>query len=427
MTGIAMSLVGAHKEPDTDEADEWVTESDSDTAIDKEDSELARCTRTFTHKNLDDPKRDIRLMRVLQNEGEDIVCELKSFTTSCRAALSYYALSYTWGPITPTFTITVNEQPFTVRENLYHCLSRMKQSRFNRWIWVDQLCIDQYNLLERNAQVTNMVDIYRGAGEVVIWLGPANEHTQTATRYIYEQQSKTPDPRNITWTKEEEAAIDNLFSNPYWTRTWIVQENVHAKFKKIVWGRCQIAPHGLANLYETHVLHFQEHHRSIFLKLYSLANSWQNMELGRVINLYCDSHCQDPRDKVFGLLGLIPDTPDKRYSLEVDYGKTVEEVFFDAVRALATAGYESSQKGQYPEYGFEGFLKLIWKLRREMMPDELDVTEEEFVDLCKKDDPKGGDAPSPRKWLQTANKYLPKLAEKHDCSRLSRLQAPFQS
>jgi hypothetical protein len=42
-------------------------------------------------------------------------------------------------------------------------------------LWVDQVCIDQRNVPEKNAQVAKMGEIYRLASLVLIWLGPASE------------------------------------------------------------------------------------------------------------------------------------------------------------------------------------------------------------------------------------------------------------
>ena len=44
-------------------------------------------------------------------------------------------------------------------------------------LWIDQICIDQGSTAEKGDQVAIMGEIYRGASEVLIWLGPASLHS----------------------------------------------------------------------------------------------------------------------------------------------------------------------------------------------------------------------------------------------------------
>ena len=42
-------------------------------------------------------------------------------------------------------------------------------------LWVDAICINQEDQTEKGHQVSQMRDIYKGADEVLIWLGPSND------------------------------------------------------------------------------------------------------------------------------------------------------------------------------------------------------------------------------------------------------------
>jgi hypothetical protein len=55
--------------------------------------------------------------------------------------------------------------------------------------------------------------------------------------------------------------------------------------------------------------------------------------MAATIENFCDNKCYDVRDKVYGLRSLLPGGI--RDKILVDYGKSVEEVFLDAVRAVA--------------------------------------------------------------------------------------------
>ena len=58
-------------------------------------------------------------------------------------------------------------------EELVGCPLPFSSSHSARTIWIDAICIDQNNVLERNHQVRNMVRIYAQAEHVLIWLREA--------------------------------------------------------------------------------------------------------------------------------------------------------------------------------------------------------------------------------------------------------------
>lgn len=106
--------------------------------------------------------RSIRLVRLLRTSSADAIkCELQSFALdSCPL---YTALSYTWGPVEPSYTITLGGIDFGVRENLWNFLGQMRSLAETRWFWIDAICIDQSNVAERNHQVQMMWLIYTQA------------------------------------------------------------------------------------------------------------------------------------------------------------------------------------------------------------------------------------------------------------------------
>jgi hypothetical protein len=72
----------------------------------------------------------------------------------------YGALSYVWGDTTQSRTITCNGQAIQVTINLADALFRLRDEQATELVWIDALCIDQDNVLERNQQVKLMKDIY---------------------------------------------------------------------------------------------------------------------------------------------------------------------------------------------------------------------------------------------------------------------------
>ncbi|KAF2494355.1 HET-domain-containing protein, partial [Lophium mytilinum] len=84
--------------------------------------------------------------------------------------VGYAALSYTWGASTETFPFQCDAQNLPVRENLLHALSQLK-NQIDTPIWIDAMCINQSDEVEKMSQLQMMTDIYRSANKVLIWLG----------------------------------------------------------------------------------------------------------------------------------------------------------------------------------------------------------------------------------------------------------------
>ncbi|KAF2092961.1 heterokaryon incompatibility, partial [Rhizodiscina lignyota] len=76
---------------------------------------------------------------------------------------TYYALSYTWGEETDRKEIELNGCRFEVTNNLYEFLSVIRDSEGDIQLWIDAICINQFDDLEKARQVERMGDIYRHA------------------------------------------------------------------------------------------------------------------------------------------------------------------------------------------------------------------------------------------------------------------------
>lgn len=103
-----------------------------------------------------------------------------SFRQLLNESFHYFALSYTWGEGTarePTEEINVDDARFKVSPNLLAALRAIENHALKGAIqepwcfWIDAICINQNDEVEKSAQVKSMGEIYRGAVEVLIWLG----------------------------------------------------------------------------------------------------------------------------------------------------------------------------------------------------------------------------------------------------------------
>lgn len=117
--------------------------------------------------------RTIRLLNIEPGyTGSPLCCTLRERSLD-DASAPYYALSYCWGTGSSPIEITCNSQPLLVTPNLHAVLLEYRRRGVNTPLWVDAVCINQFNVTERTSQVRMMKTIYSQAARVVVWLGEA--------------------------------------------------------------------------------------------------------------------------------------------------------------------------------------------------------------------------------------------------------------
>ena len=90
---------------------------------------------------------------------------------------AYDALSYCWGGESPPASILLSGAPLCITPNLAAALTRLRHPDRPRYLWADQICIDQRSVndkgvqAEKAFQVRRMGEIYANARTVVVWLG----------------------------------------------------------------------------------------------------------------------------------------------------------------------------------------------------------------------------------------------------------------
>lgn len=321
----------------------------------------------FTHSDLES-QGCIRLVRVNTDKQKDLlICELVSYSLDEEHKLpEYRALSYTWGADTETCQVLLNDKHWRLSRTLYDFLSifardtkikdeplvlesgneesaepelsnnTSKNDRQHGWtefLWIDQLSINQDDAREKSHQVAMMATIYTRAAEVIIWL----DNRQEKSKY-------------------------QPFDHPYWTRLWVVQEYLLASKRTIYLGDrmlgrvellCAVSDMGIA--------------MKNTMNLYMLGTvpPPRGHTFHRSINNFADHKCKDLRDKVYGILAL------SGTSIEVDYSKSVNDIFWDAVLELlrALANEVASRKiVEYRQSQCENIMEAMFRLAYNMMP-----------------------------------------------------------
>jgi hypothetical protein len=145
--------------------------------------------RSYKHGVID-ASQEIRLLELLPptrkmvKHSEDIIkCRL--YTHHLSRTPDFEALSYTWGAIERHLPLSIvhtdasgqdHEEALFATPQLMMVLRRLRYPTKSRWLWVDQLCINQDDDVEKHEQIQLMGQIYQAAKSVVIWLGEDHEY-----------------------------------------------------------------------------------------------------------------------------------------------------------------------------------------------------------------------------------------------------------
>lgn len=314
---------------------------------------------------------EIRLLKLHQAKGyNDGICGTL-ITTELNAdhsrRIGFTAFSYEWGPDEGISnpTITINGQRIFVRQNLYTFLLRYRKAlgpsknrHRGRWyhytyqsagydveyIWIDQICIDQKSTSERNQQVQLMRTIYSKAEYVIAWLG-TDPAVGKYLEYAIQLASSVSAQKSKSWLQMAQLRLSAVsFVNlSYWKRLWIHQEVLLGKGGLMLMaGQSIVSRFHLTNLHTSHrtrVELFEKQPWPAVLNdvLFPDTESYNwngHLHLYYAVWTFSSNICQDPRDRVFGLQGLVAN--DER--IEVDYSLSTREVFLVAVQGILKAG-----------------------------------------------------------------------------------------
>ena len=301
------------------------------------------------HKPLDIARLQIRLLSFRRDSSADNKIHSNIETFDLGAAPKYVALSYVWGSQGPKAKILVNHQDFLVGQNLLDFLETFRASVENEhFLWIDQLCIDQDDTLEKNHQVKMMTQIYTGCHFALIWL-----------------DKELASARTVDDEDDMDFAILDIFHRRYFTRLWIVQEVSLPSEINVIYGNSLVSWWQI----ESHAFYWKQPEPAVHLlrdrKSQSENYPEKSMNMGHVLRKYSSGACMDPRDKVYGSLGLCEGTD----SIEIDYNKPVTKVLTDTILALVTNAWDTSHKyADLRIFGVEELSRLLCQLTDEMVP-----------------------------------------------------------
>lgn len=306
---------------------------------------------------LTDLTRGIRLVHIKKGSPESAL-HADLIHVSLDNPPPYEALSYMWGDKENCGRLKLSGHEIDITFNLQAALFELRSETHHRTLWIDALCINQGNIKERSEQVRQMREIYVKATRTIAWLGPATTESDTAMKFLAELEAH-PLPYSVAFSKMRDGSGDAAFRGlrslfkhrQYWRRVWIIQEIVCSKEVALQCGKSAVS-------YET-----LERLSGIWIKALEMLGSHKNMQkygpivmdlmgsmpnihrqhsnianqddsLPQLLHAYRVSECTDPRDRVFALLGLSNLSASGHPGLQIDYSRSISEVYRGAAQAI---------------------------------------------------------------------------------------------
>lgn len=145
----------------------------------------------------------------------------------------YIALSYVWGDLSDRDIILVNGMALMVTRSLIRTLMLLRDDRRVLYLWIDAICINQKDNLEKEQQVQNMGRIYELAQHTVIFLGECDPVTEAL---IAQSLERIKLQLNVRREVQLFQALQRLLEKPWFRRVWVFQEFVLSRDPRIQFG-----------------------------------------------------------------------------------------------------------------------------------------------------------------------------------------------
>jgi hypothetical protein len=279
----------------------------------------------------------------------------------------YEAVSYTWadesGDASPCSTLFIKSRDglLKITRNCEAALRRFRSRYQMRLLWIDSICIDQQNSLERSEQVQMMTTIYQQAQRVLVFIGTPSEIDREGYSQLFQYIKSKQDHIHLlnrslpifhSWivydvlsdqNNHPQSLRDSLIKflgHSWFNRIWIIQEIIMSRAATLHFGPFTVDWADL--LLDRHAgMHRHSLNDSIVVMGSSVSGHIPpvlrlrksiKFEGARLVDLLSATRtCKatDPRDKIFALLGMAK----QEYRLElpqIDYTRSVEDVFAEA-------------------------------------------------------------------------------------------------
>jgi hypothetical protein len=272
----------------------------------------------------------------------------------------YEALSYVWNPTTgpinprndhdPKILVTTASSAtyLPIGWNLDIAIRHLRHKNTVLTMWIDAISINQEDTSERNHQVGLMGTVYSSAERVVVWLGPASEYSDFVMETISTGKLRKKNSSKFRF------GLESILMSDWFYRIWVVQEialaaedpRLHCGLPCVNWSQFVVAVQfaiGTKSDFDGDCSGTYDDlgKRSWIASACGPTEQVTNLAAIRTRGRTASFSQQfsttllfrstDPRDKVYGLLGIscFRGTP-----IVPDYAKSWQEVFAEATAMI---------------------------------------------------------------------------------------------
>lgn len=185
------------------------------------DTRCDASTVTSPYTPVDASINEIRLLKLAPGGFDDPI-QVRLEKACLDDEPSYDAVSYVWEKDIHHGPAIVNDSVLDITSNLDCALRHFRDMLDEKVLWVDAICINQKDDLEKGAQVQLMAQVFSKAHEVLIRLGPA---TTDATDELLTTSHQLYSNRRISipYTSQLYPAVKEIMDRPWFTRIWVGQ------------------------------------------------------------------------------------------------------------------------------------------------------------------------------------------------------------
>ena len=300
-------------------------------------------TRMYQYETLPG-QRFIRLVSFSRSASwnSPIECLLETYELHEGKYPDYTTLSYTWGQGSRDVPISVGGGRLLITPSLEEALRQIQEFRergekiFATHWWIDMICINQDDLVERGQQVSLMRDIFTLSIETLAWLGPASQDSDQAMSSLAKR-----DCDHVGYG----SPLSRLLSRPYWKRVWVVQEICVSDSVLLACGNKLVewttefesnldVLHGEPRAVDISTPFTIPVHKLLENRRISRGQSPgpSSRQLARFIGTSDEYDASDPRDRIYSLLGLAVDGHAPK--ITPDYSRSGCAVHCEAFRVM---------------------------------------------------------------------------------------------
>jgi len=304
-----------------------------DQASDIDVTLLAKSRVKFQYQPLDPSVDYTRLVEFKPAEDANDAPRCKLVHVTFGERPKYEALSYIWGDETEKKNIFVDGKEFLVGQNLWDALQYLRKRVNGQRYWIDAICINQADNSERNRQLRIMPHIYRRANMVLVWLGKRKDARFNRKLWLMDltaEEQYFPASELVAHHQKrrlQDAMLLDLCSDEYWGRVWIVQEIGMAQKIQVCYDEVEEAWDAFIQRIRLRCGNITDTDGPLKLERQRQNKYDGGHTFRKLLENHQDAVCKDPRDKIYGFVGLVQDAR----GFPMDYEKSLFEVWKDTM------------------------------------------------------------------------------------------------